>query len=687
MFKIIQELRRADPKRQQKLLFQTHARNVEYFKRVNPDLADLIEKRGTGVYMIEVTDTTINVRDGVTKRLFHPPGELFQYMADLGSWHHSGWVDKTEIVPVFRGHSEHGLLVIRLVEALRKALPQLLQRIDAGIASLPTLKDGRRYSGPTVFLGVFTGLHIMSYLNRTVLTNALLVEPDLDKFALSCYFFDYAQMNRLMGRLMLHVGPETPQRSINAVVHESPMTASVWMRFLPAYPDGKFDDVINRVSLRWRSIIEIFVPYDREQRNLQYGLQNIKNRYPFPFQPPRLSADCVICVVGSGPSLGRDMEWVRSNQDRMIIMCAISSYRVIKENGIRVDFQCTLDTEIDEPLIETLALDTDITLATYYKLDPKILKRFRKALMIPEDHKANAVRFFKPFPPTHPTTGNLIAALAVWIKPATLLFVGTDFGYRDKALTHVKGSWYDDNDGAGHVIETTGRDHISVKANFESAEGEIVTTAYYNSARGGVEGALEWLKGSDVRIYNLSDGALVEGAEPRRSEDMDLPDYPEKAADLKAIEDAFTDQYEEMFEPYQTPGREVIKSMAETMLEVLSMETFDWHKFCVGLDSAWAQASRAIIIEYRDFRMEMFSKLLYDLLTEWYRAMILTHTAEETETVYRAGLAEFKDIVENLPWPEDLDSLLPESSKDMTATNAAEAKAQEKIEGEVRQPM
>jgi len=555
------------------------------------------------------------------------------------------------------------LLVIRFIETLHKALPELVNRINAGIASLPALKDGRRYSGPTVFLGVFTGLHVMSYLNRTVVTNALLFEPDLDKFALSCFFFDYPEMERLMGRLMLHVGEEAPQRSIDAVVNQSPVTASVWMRLLPAYPDGKFDDVINRVSLRWRSTIEIFVPYDREQRNLQYAIQNIKDRYPFPSQPPKLSKNSVLCVLASGPSLGRDMEWVRRNQDRMIIMCSISSYRVIKENGIRVDFQCTLDTEIDEPLIKTLALDTDITLATYYKLDPKILKRFRKALMIPEDNKANAVRLFKPFPPTHPTTGNLITALAVWIKPSTLLFVGTDFGYRDKSLTHVKGSWYDDNDGAGHLIETTGRDHISVKANFESTEGEIVTTAYYNSARSGVEGALVWLKDSDVKIYNLSDGAKVEGAEPRRSEDLDLPEYPEKAADLKAIEDAFTDQYEEMFEPYQTPGREVIESMAESMLDVLSMETFDWHKFCDGLDSAWAKASQVFIQKYRDYRMEMFAKLLNDLLSEWYRAMVLTHTAEETEIVYRAGLAEFKGIVEHLPWPEDLDSLLPESSK------------------------
>ena len=658
MFKIIQELRRSDPKRRRKLIFDTQARNVKYFKVVNPRLADFIEQHGTGSYMIELTDTTINIRHSQTKQLDHPPGELFQYMSDLGSWHHSGWVDKLAVEPILRG-GEHGRLVFKLVEAIHKALPVLGARLQQGTISLPALKDGRRYSGPTIFLGIFTGLQVMSYLNRTVTSNALFVEPDLDKFALSCFFVDYEQLNNTMGRLMLHVGEDAPQDAINAIVLNNAVTASAWLRFLPAYPDGKFDDVINRASLRWRSMMEIFVPFDREQRNLQYALQNIKDRYPLPDQPPVLSGRSVICVLASGPSLGNDMEWVKRNQHRMIIMCSISSYRVIKENGIHVDFQCTLDTEIDEPLIKTLALDTDIPLITYYKLDPKIIGRFRQVVMVPEDNKANAVRFFNSFPPTHPTTGNLIAATAVWAKPATLLFVGTDFGYRDLALTHVKGSWYDDDNGIGHIVETRGRDHIPVKANFVESEGLIVTTAYYHSARGGVESALEWLKDSETRIYNLSDGARVAGAVAMRSEELVLPEYEEKEADIAAIMGAFTIRYEEIFEPYEARGKDVIDTMAENMLKALELEKFDWLGFCKGLDTAWDCGARVIIPKYRDFRVELFAKLITDLLTEWYRAMILTHTPEETEIVYREGLAAFRDIVENLPWPDDLDDLLP----------------------------
>ena len=287
--------------------------------------------------------------------------------------------------------------------------------------------------------------------------------------------------------------------------------------------------------------------------------------------------------------------------------------------------------------------------------------------MIPEEYKANAVRLFESFPPTHPTTGNLITALAVWLRPSMVLFVGTDFGYKDKALTHVKGSWYDDNNGIGHVIETQGRDHFLVKANFPESEGKIVTTAYYNNARSGVEGALTWLKDTDVKVYNLSDGARAEGALPLRSTDLEMPEYPQKQEDLQAIEDAFTDQYEEIFEPYESKGRDMINILTDRMMKALELDTFDWEKFSASVDLAWSQALQVIIQNHREFRVEMFAKLIQDLQAEWYRAMTLTHTPEETDLVYRTGLTKFKEIMDGLPWPEELDSLMPEQTEEGVA--------------------
>lgn len=664
MFKIMEELKRSDPKRREKLLMRTHAKNIDYFKKANPELASFIEARGTGPFGIRLNDHSLDIYDRQTNQLYHPPGELLPYMAELGAWHHTAWVDKLIIQHIWRGEGEHGQRVRAFLEGIYAEFPELLRaKMDTGEVRLPPLKDGRRYSGPVVFLGIFTGLHIMTYLNRTAVRDVFLIEPDLDRFALSCFFLDYQQLESRLGRLLLHVGPNAPQFPIDTLIGLAPITASSWVRLLAAYPDGQFDDILNRVGLRWRALLEIFVPCERELKNLANGLHNIRAGLPLLHTHPELSAHATIAVVASGPSLNANMDWLKANQERLIILASISCTRVLKENGIRPDFQCTLDTELDEPLLEQLQLDPDIPLVAYYKLNPELTQRFGKVLLLHEDNKANAVRFLHAFANTHPTTGNLMAAVAAWCKPAQLLFLGLDLGFRDPNLSHVQGGWHDDQEGAGHVEETGNREHLPVAANFPESEGEILTMSYYNNARGGVEAAIAPLQES-CRIFNLADGARIEGAQPLRSSELKLPAYPKKPGDIELIEQGFSTRYDEIFEPYDTPGRQLIEELVESLIGKLELEgDFRWVEFSQALDAAWGKAITDCIQRHREFRIEVYGKLVLDMLSEWYRTLVLAETSDNTERIYRKGLVQLRETLATLPWPAELDALIPAEGK------------------------
>lgn len=659
MFKIMDELKRSDPKRREKLLMRTHAKNKEYFKKNNPELASFIEVRGTGPFGIRLTDASLDIYNRQTNQLYHPPGELLPYMAELGAWHHTAWVDKMIIQHLWRGNGEHGKRVHAFLEGVYAELPALLQgKMDSGVVRLPPLKDGRRYSGPVVFLGIFTGLHIMYYLNRTAVRDAFLIEPDLDRFALSCFFLDYQQLESRLGRLLLHVGPNAPQFPIDTLIGLAPITASCWTRLLPAYPDGLFDDILNRLDLRWRMMMEVFVPCERELKNLVNGLKNIHAGLPLLHTPPELSAHATIAVVASGPSLDADMAWLKNNQERLIILASISCARVLKENGIRPDFQCTLDTELDEPLLEQLQLDPEIPLVAYYKLNPELAARFSKVLLLHESHKANPVRFLRTFTHTHPTTGNLMVALAAWSKPSRLLFLGLDLGFRDPMLSHVQGGWHDDKEGVGHLEETGNRQHLPVAANFPESEGQILTMSYYNNARGCVEEAIAPLR-ERSRILNLADGARIEGAQPMRSSELELPFYAEKADDLELLERAFTTTREGVFKPYDTPGRQLIEEMAGSVIATLEMDgEFRWVEFSQALDAAWGKAISDCAGRHQELRIEAFGKLVLDLLSELYRTLVLAESPENIEHIYRKGLAQLRETLATLPWPEELDTLI-----------------------------
>lgn len=679
MYKFIENLKRSDHKRKQALLLGMQQKNVAFFKTTNPELAKFIEMHGTGSFEIRVTDTSVEVLDRAGEKLYHPPGEMLQYMSELGAWHHTGWVDKQLMQHVWRG-GEHGQIIVDFLNKLYAENPFLRTHMDQGVVSLPKLKDGRRYSGPVVFLGVFIGLHILYYLSRTEARDVFLIEPDLDRFALSCFFVDYENIQNKLGRLMLHVGPDAPQQPIDALTVREPITASVWVRLLPAYEDGKFDEIINRVNLRWRGLTEIFVPYDREVRNLQYAVRNIQNKLPLLHQPPQLSENSIIAVVASGPSLNQDMEWLRENQGRMVVMSSISSVRVLRENGIRVDFQCTLDTEIDDKLFNQLQMDTDVPLVAYYKIDPELAKRFKQVYLLPETYKANAVHFLNTFSLTHPTTGNLITAFASWCKPATLLFIGLDLGFRSAKQSHVKGGWHDEDEGVGHDEETAGRDHVQVAANFPESEGEILSLSYYNNARFIIEDAVQGVKDAS-RVLNLADGARIEGAAPMRSTELSLPDYPEKAADVERMKKAFSTEYAEIWKPYEVTGKELMAEVTDNLIKELTLDgEFNWPEWSRAIDVAWNNTVTVCTQKYNEWRIEVYVKLIYDLLSEWYRSMIVTENPDEANEVYNSGLRELRAIMEKLPWPEELDALGKDPAYGTAGSKAAKSRKKKKPE-------
>jgi len=655
MFKIIEDLKRSDPARRLKLVERMHEKNIAFFAGINPDMAEFLRIRNTGGFNVEITDKSIEILEVASGLPCHPPGQLFQYMADFGAWHHTAWIDRTEMLPIMRG-SEHGRLVARFVEALYQELPEIKSRKETGQISLPRMRDGRRYSGAVVFLGVMTGLHIMSYLNRTEVRDVFLIEPDMDRFALSTYFLDYTLLEERFGRVLLHVGPEMPQNPVEALVGSSPVTSNAWIRFLPAYADALFDDILNRVSLRWRSLIEVYIPFDRELNNARFGMQNLRERRPVFKTPPRLSAASVIAVVASGPSLEQDIQWLKKNRERVIVLAAISAVRILKQNGIVPDFQCTLDTVLTDEVLGKLQLDPEVPLLAYYKLDPQVLRRFSRVFLLHENDKANPVRFLTDFRYTHPTTGNLMAAFAAACRPSQLLLFGLDFGYRDASRSHARGGWHDDDEGAGHKDATEGREHIPVTANFEESEGKIHTQAYFNSARAGVEGALSNLPEEICRVFNFADGARIAGAAPARSAEFSLPEYPSRAGDLDKIEASFSADPEELWQALPTPGKQLLEEMAADLLETLDLPgTPDWHRFGAALDAAWTKASRACFERHQEWRIEIYGKLVLDLLAEWYRCLIFTESPEEFERLHARGLRELRAILDGLAWPEELD--------------------------------
>ena len=650
---VIEDLKKAKPKRRPDILHKIHDRNVAFFKKRNLPLGEALEKMGTGGFVLRFNDDFLDIVEQRTNQCAHTPGKLLEYIETVANWHHSGWIDKLEVLHRYTGEHEHGQLLKEFHTALHQMLPKVNERMKAGIIQLPRLADGRRFSGSTVFLGALTGLHIVHYLNTTEVRDIFIIEPDIHKFALSCWFVDYPAIEKRFGRLVLHVGEDMPESPLDFLMAMSPIVAGIWLRLLPIYPSAYFDKVIARTNLRWRSIHEILVPFDRELRNLGYGAANLRAEFPILCKTPQLSKECRIAVVGSGPSLENDIPWLKANRNKLIVFAVHSAIRVLRKHGIEPDFQVTLDTELLEDLPK-LQLDPGIPFIVYYKIDPRAIEGFKTVLMVPENGKANVVRFKHAVTYTHPTSGNTALATALFMQAPETYLLGLDLGFREAEKSHAVGTWHDDDEGAGHG-DTKWRENVKAKANFEESEGQIYTHAYYNYSRSAMESAIASLV-KDGKVYNLSDGVQIKGAEPRRSGDIKLDANRSRNEDLLAIHGAFVKGRRDVWEPYLQPGADLLQEMRENLQEAFGIKCTDWLSYAKALDTAWVAIFSRHISRYPgDLRIEAYSKLVQDLLSDWMRLMAFTRTPTEFNTGYTEGLKQLQTVLERLEWNDNLD--------------------------------
>lgn len=647
---IIPKLVKLKPKKRAQLLFETQKRNIDYLKKQNLELANTIAQLGTSHYEINITQDFFDIIDQKNGQYCHPSGKLLEYVTTLGAWHHTGWIDRLAVLPSYYGNVQHSILTQSFVRKMYEALPHVQNAISTGTVTLPYISGDKksRFSGATLFLGVFTGLHIAHYLTQTETNNVALIEPDLELFSLSCFFLDYSAIEKKCGKLVLHVGPDTPESALSQLVDKARVTAATWLRILPGYPSKQFDEIISRFTLKWRALTEIVVPFDREVRNLCYGMNNLKNNLPVLYKAPELSPNSRIAIVASGPSLDKDVHWLKLNQDKLIIFAAHSSIRTLNKHGVVPDFQFNLDTEIKDGTWDLLELNKDIPFVCYYKASPKVIDGFKTVLLITEAYKANPVLFKIATTFTHPTTGNLMMSAAAHCKPSQLFLVGLDLGFKDINQDHVSGYW-------GDATHKDRYDALLCLANFQESQGKVFTRSYYNNARFSIEGALSTFKNTETKIFNLADGAKILGAQCIRSEDVDLLNYPEKQSDIEAFKAAFIEG-DENWIPFKISGHEILKTMVNVLENVMSLECFEWKTFTSKLDKVWDEMVKECHANERhDLRIEAYGKLIQDLLVEWYRIMLFCKKISEQETAYKVGLEELNNTLNALEWPEELE--------------------------------
>lgn len=238
--------------------------------------------------------------------------------------------------------------------------------------------------------------------------------------------------------------------------------------------------------------------------------------------PESRSAKAVI--VGSGPSLDGCFEAIRALADHAVIIAAGTAVEPLLAEGIVPDAMVLLErgdnlVGVYRDMAERVPLDR-ITMLGSTTLYPGVTEAFgrpvyffRPGLNVNPGLCANKDQVLSG---CDPTVSNTALAVARKLGAEEIYLFGVDFGSRFEGIHHAAQSAYYTGE-----VENTTRFQKAVPANFG---GSARTDAIFDWSRFALQRLIMGMR--PARIFNCSDGALIEGTTPLRPEAIRVPETP-----------------------------------------------------------------------------------------------------------------------------------------------------------------
>ena len=531
-------------------------------------------------------------------------------------------------------------------KVLRDLLPEAATHLEAGQLSLPREADGKIFTPPVVFFGIFHGLHIDTFLSHTHQARVLLLEPDITRFEVSCYFLDYEEIARRLGGLPLNLGRELDPGILHWFHSGDKVSTRLWFRILPGYDHEALHDARSALSLQQRAYTHIVTSLDQELRGIANGYNNLKPQFHHLIAKPVVPGFGKVAIVASGPSLTADLAWLKQNQGSLVIFAVHSSVRVLRKHGIRPDFQFSLDMHLTEETVSALELFPDAPLIAYCKSSFKLLEGIKQVFLVAERDMPNPVDFSVTLTGTHPSTTNLALAFARLCDFREIYLLGVDLGFKDAGKQHVSGSHH------GTSVSDTS-DTVPVSANFAET-GTIFTRPFWNQVRLAIEHVIRDCS-NIATVFNLSDGAKIHGCRTARSSQVRFSGDSGKEKVIRAIIGGFHPvEAGVTYMAYPVSGSQLTREFVQNVIAGLQRTPENRLAFAQAIDTLLGDVIQKSMKRSYCLRMVVYLRMVVDLLTTWYRYVLVCGDQSEFSLAYRRGLEVLTETLKELEWPDNV---------------------------------
>ncbi|MFY8300284.1 6-hydroxymethylpterin diphosphokinase MptE-like protein [Pseudoalteromonas sp. SS15] len=270
-----------------------------------------------------------------------------------------------------------------------------------------------------------------------------------------------------------------------------------------------------------------------------HTLSNLYSKFPVlknkkQFHNPIKDKPVFICA--NGPSLDLAIDFLKENQDKVIIVSAGTALKALLVNDIKPDIHIEMErtaglldwVEVVERTENIKYNLSDLRIVALNTVYTGIFKKFKSACLLAKVNDAggrliNALdeKIMFTYPDnSNPSVSNTALAVVGELGFKNIYLCGTDFGFISEDKHHSKHSIYFDEDFKHKdLVKNNMRSNLEVKGNFRE---KVLSTNLFDSSKGNIELYIQ--QNPELKVKNTSDGAFIRLTTPVRIQDIAIDD-------------------------------------------------------------------------------------------------------------------------------------------------------------------
>ncbi len=542
----------------------TYQSNLNYFAQKHPKIYKKINLLNMAIesgqykekYALEYKDGYFDIQELSSKQFIYNTNsdDVSKKVAKEVNFTKTDNVIETFYrTPITKEHAQVFNDTRDVIENSLYATSSIIYYANQFMSKKNTLKKLEKY----IFFGVGTGKHIEMIQEKIKASKVLIIENDLELFKLSLFTIPYFEVF------------ETTAVFYSLSESEAEFKSTFDRYFTAGYNHNQFlkytilsDNYIDKIKIIQNFIITqdyITYPYSIKLRNLLRTPTYLIEGYNYMNISKQVTShkyiDKPVILIAAGPSLQKNIEWLKLNQNKFIIVTALAALQTLDAHDIKPDVVVNIDSSnIIMKFFQGIDIDRDYADTPFLfssMVNQNVVNKIAKDNIYFFESTTNYKKDFGTL--STPSIGETIYGLLLIFGFKNIYLLGLDLAldpdtkqlYSNKEY-EPKGIITDDKNK--NIYNTQlGKSIIHVRGNFLES---VPTLPLFKISIFDFAIITNLKKSNSQNVYNLNNGAFLEGSMPTKINDINMENISDINKNSKSHKENLLSIFQPISEKY-----------------------------------------------------------------------------------------------------------------------------------------